>query len=231
MMSRHSDFLSYGLWAAPQNGHRADDAGQRVADLVGQASRQLPDGVEALGTLHTLEVVLELLIDLGQLPGSALQVLPLLPLALNQDAGQQAGRTEQGDLENLGQSVAVQRAPGHQDVRRLTEAGEERGAHAPAPAKTERGVYDRKVVQMLEDIVPVGLRERGGMVQMATDRIAAAVAAPRRSTLAFRFNIHALCTAETKPYSQSTGILRGQPCQAVYHMGQLSPGTYTRRTG
>jgi hypothetical protein len=57
------EFGSVGIARKDTGG--AGDAGQGIADLVGQSGGELADGIEAFGALHVLEVVLEFLVHNG----------------------------------------------------------------------------------------------------------------------------------------------------------------------
>ena len=86
---------------ALQNSGSAGDAGQGIADFVGQTGRKLSQGEQPFRPFHALEIVLQLLVNLGQAVGGTFQFRALPAAALGQNAGQHARGAEEGDFPQL----------------------------------------------------------------------------------------------------------------------------------
>ena len=165
-----------------QNAGGSRDAGQGIADLVGQAGRELSQGKQALGALHALEIVLQLAIDLGQAVGGAFQLRALFAAALGQNAGEDTGGTEEGNFPELIDGVVLRREPGGPVVGSVGEAGEQSGGQATEPTEAEAGKHDGQIVEVLRGVVPsaAGKPESPGGVGLI-NAMAAQTAAMRQN--------------------------------------------------
>ena len=140
---------------AQQDGCGALDAGERVADFVGQSGRELAEGVEALGTFHALKVLLQFSVHLADLAGGLAERVLLAALAIGERAGEDGDGGEGEELGELIDGVFGQDAPGGEDLGQEGESGEEGGQEASGEAVAEGGVDDGQVEEALDEVVPL----------------------------------------------------------------------------
>jgi hypothetical protein len=86
--------LQFKMRIPLQNSGCSRDTRQRISNLVRQPGGQLSQSEQPFSSFHTVEVLLELLVDLGQPPRRARQIIALFPAAFGQDTREYSGRAE-----------------------------------------------------------------------------------------------------------------------------------------
>jgi hypothetical protein len=98
------------------------DARQGIANLMRQAGRELANRGQPVRSLDLLEALLEIPVDLRQLPGSLLQFQALPCPHIGQNAGDRANQEEHDDLTVLVDGVfGHMMLPHHENVRYVAE--------------------------------------------------------------------------------------------------------------
>ena len=141
-----------GMTAGEDAGGSAD-AGERVADFMGERGGELAGGGEALVFAEVLDVLGELVVDALEFIAGGFDVTALHAFAVCEEAGDDAGDAEGGELDDLILGVKAVRAPVADDGWREEEGGEEERAESAAPAEDEPGEEEGKDVEMVQDVV------------------------------------------------------------------------------
>lgn len=120
---------------------------------MGEGGGELAGGGEALVFAELLDVLGELVVDALELIASGFDVAALGAFAVSEEAGDDAGDAEGGELDDLILGVKAVRAPVADDGGREQYGGEEEGADGAAPAEDEAGEEEGKDVEVVENVV------------------------------------------------------------------------------
>ncbi len=144
----------FGLAPGGEDLGRAINAGEGIADFVGEPGGELADGGEAVGAFYLFEGVLQFDVHLFELAGGDLQFGAARALAVGEDTGDDADREKHEDFGVLFERVFLVVGPGGDDVGDVEAGGDEAGDESANPTEGYGGIDDGEVVEALEEGMP-----------------------------------------------------------------------------
>src|SRR6516162_1694890 len=124
----------FGMTYALHYGGGPFNARQGSANLMSEPSRQLPQGVKALRTLHTFKVLLQFLMGLTQFIGGVAKSPFLLSLPVRQNPCQHPDKAEHAHFQTLVEHVDAGHSPYGRCANRKGGTGEQGDGQAAPPA-------------------------------------------------------------------------------------------------
>ena len=120
---------------------------------MGERGGELASGGEAFGLLHLVNLVPELTVDLFELEGGVDESAALFAFAVGDGASDDAGDTEDGELDHLILGVKRPGVPVTNDGGGLHDGSEENRGEGAAPAEEQAGKQEGQDVHVVQDVV------------------------------------------------------------------------------
>ena len=141
-----------------QNAGRSADAGQWIADLVGQAGRQLAGSGKPLRLLQLVDILLQFGVHMLQFHLGCFHPSALHAFAVSQKAGDHRGQAESAQFHHLVLRIERLLKPVAVNGRALQHRGQQDGLECSAPAEEHARQHERQNIEVVQHVVQYHMR-------------------------------------------------------------------------